>query len=107
MCWRRLRGHLGTVRTLSFSDGGRVLASAGADERVLLWDVVTGTQLAAFPATGAALAERGTTLLTAGPERSARLLRCDACLATDQLLRLARARITRPLSAADKRRYGG
>ena len=45
-----LAGHTGVVRTVSFSQDGNTLASGADDDTILLWDVNTGRQKAAFKA---------------------------------------------------------
>ncbi len=45
-----LRGHDGLVRCVAYQPGGKLLATAGVDRTVRLWDVVRGTQTAQFPA---------------------------------------------------------
>jgi WD40 repeat protein len=37
-----LKGHKGPVHTVAFSSDGQFIATGGADETVILWDVVTG-----------------------------------------------------------------
>jgi WD40 repeat protein len=41
-CLHVLAGHMDTVRSVSFSFGGEVLASGSSDETIRIWDVRTG-----------------------------------------------------------------
>ncbi len=50
-----LDGHEGSVTSVAFAHRGSVLASAGSDSTIRLWDVATGKQLVSFPARGSNL----------------------------------------------------
>lgn len=41
-----LKGHAAEVRGLSYSPDGKLLASAGSDQSIKLWDIATGKELA-------------------------------------------------------------
>jgi WD40 repeat protein len=43
-----LRGHANVVRTLKFSDDGKILISGGLDTNAKLWEVTTGRELASL-----------------------------------------------------------
>ena len=43
-----LSGHIGTVKSIAFSPNGELLASAGLDGRVILWDVHSATKINAL-----------------------------------------------------------
>lgn len=36
-----MTGHKGNIHTLAFENSGRFLASAGADKRILIWDLAS------------------------------------------------------------------
>lgn len=49
---RTLTGHTGTLMAVAYHPQGKVLATASADGRVLLWEVETGRLLRTFPEQG-------------------------------------------------------
>lgn len=37
-----MTGHKGNIHAIAFENSGRFLATAGADKRILLWDIASG-----------------------------------------------------------------
>ena len=71
-------GHVDFVNGLSFSPDGKFLASAGAEGRILLWDVKTGKQIRALAGhsdevNAVAFNPEGTMLASAGVDSTIRL----------------------------------
>ncbi len=74
----RLRGHPLGVNALSFSPDGRILATAGIDHSLKLWDLTTAKELASTKESlwlkSVAFSPDGRWLAYAGGDESVRLL---------------------------------
>jgi WD40 repeat protein len=101
-----LQGHAGNVTGVSFNPDGTVLATSGFDGTTRLWDMEMGTEMLtlsghALPASAVDFSPDGRYLVTAGADGTLRV----SILAIDQLMELARSRLSRSLTRAECRRY--
>ena len=98
------------ILDLDFNPAGDVLATASASGTLRVWDVRSGRSLGVVNATRAPLwsvdiSADGASVLTLGDDDTARVFPCDVCGSEAQLLRAAKTRVTRALTAAELRRY--
>jgi WD40 repeat protein/DNA-binding XRE family transcriptional regulator len=103
---RVLTGHAGLVLRIAFSMDGSHLASAGFDRLAKVWDVDTGEELASLYGNasnvfGVAFSPDGSQLATAGADGTIRTY----ALQIDDLIALAKSRLTRLLTEEECRKF--
>ncbi|MFZ5909645.1 MAG: AAA family ATPase [Chloroflexota bacterium] len=103
---RTLVGHAGLVNRLAFSRDGTRLASASFDRLAKVWDVSTGEELVSLYGNignvfGVSFSPDGNRLATAGADGTVRIY----TLRLDDLVALARSRVTRTLTEEECRTF--
>ena len=101
-----LSGHNAAVNSVAFSRDGKRLASASADGTVRVWDPGTGEELLAISTHPigvgrVAFSQDGTRLITANWDNTVRVY----LLSIEELISLARSRLTRGLTDEECRQY--
>jgi WD40 repeat protein/DNA-binding SARP family transcriptional activator len=101
-----LSGHTGTVETVAFSADGNHLASAGTDTLIKIWDAATGVELISLSGhtgniSSVTFNRAGTRLFTASRDGTARVY----ALRLEDLMDLAKSRVTRKLTTEECRTY--
>jgi WD40 repeat protein len=107
-----LRGHVGSVDDVSFSPDGELLVTAGSDGTTRVWQAGTGASVAVYRigrrgVSAAAFSPGGRLIATGGADRVVSVIDCEPCRPTDELLALARSRVTRTLTEQERRQFLG
>jgi WD40 repeat protein len=100
-----LRGHTNAVTSIAFSTDGSRIATVSRDGTAKLWDAATGNELLTFTGDGSGLNDLAFSpdgkLLAAGGDNGVRVY----LLQLDDLIALARTRVTRELSGDECQKY--
>lgn len=100
-----LRGHTGSVFAVAYSHDGKFLATASGDKTAKIWDALTGQELQTLYAedglTGVAFSPDGTQLAVASRDGTNRFY----LLRVEDLMALARERVSRPLTTEECKQY--
>jgi WD40 repeat protein len=102
-----LTGTVGQVTAIAFSPDGRMVAALGTDAVARLWNTHGGEPLTLdLPAVARQLAfsADGRQLVTAN-ETTVRFVPCGVCGPVGEVLELARQRVTRDLTPAERAKY--
>lgn len=100
-----LRGHTNGVTSIAFSTDGSRITTVSRDGTAKLWDAVTGNELLTFAGDGAGLNDLAFSpdgkLLATGGDNGVRVY----LLQLDDLIALARTRVTRELTGEECQKY--
>ncbi len=104
-----LRGHEGPVFSAGFDPGGDRVASTGEDGTVRVWSAAGGETLVVLyrhrgPGYSAQFSGDGRWVVSADASGTLRVSPCDVCGSMNAVLRLARTRAERELSADERQR---
>jgi WD40 repeat protein len=105
-----LRGHTDSVLGATFSWNGKFVVTAGQDGTARIWEASTARPLAIMRGDSdwvysAAFSPDARFVLTLSQDGEARVYPCDVCGSLDELLILARERVTRELACQERRLY--
>jgi hypothetical protein len=105
-----LDGHDDIVTAATFSPDGRWIVTAGLDGRAIVWRASTGKRLmelapSSSPCTTATFGPDGARIATGTSDGRVLVHACDVCGGVPELLAIARSRVSRSLTAAERAEY--
>jgi WD40 repeat protein len=103
--------HSGPVFDVGFSPDGRFLVTASSDSPTI-WDLESQRPLVELFGHRAGVfavdfSPDGASILSAGADQTIRIWRCEVCAPIDEVLRVARTRMLRELTPAERARFVG
>jgi WD40 repeat protein len=109
---RTLVAHSGIITSVDFSPDGRWLATGGLDDAVLVWDLSAGEVIDTYRRSHGGVFRAVFTadsrhIIVADREANVALHDCVPCGDLAPLVEAAQARIVRPLTVEQRRRYVG
>ena len=107
---RELRGHTALVISVAFSPDGRFIVAASADGTARVWEANTGQSVALIrehtdSVNSAAFSPDGKYIVTASNDKTARIYGCEVCRPIQEVIALARTRVTRGLTPEEREKY--
>ncbi len=106
-----LSGHEGPLRSAAFSRDGRLVLTTGYDGTARAWEAATGRQVTVLPRGDRdpeavlAWSADGRQLAVAWSGGRVEIHACEVCRPVDELLELARGRLRRSLTEAERTRF--
>ena len=105
-----LRGHTDRLTRAAFSPDGRWIVTSSDDDTARVWNARTGRIAAELRGnsgnvSGAQFSPDGRLVVMASAGAPAQVFACELCGSLDDILALARARVTRELTAEERQRY--
>jgi WD40 repeat protein len=105
-----LKGHTGDITSVAFDRSGRFVVTGSDDTTVRIWDATTGRTVAMLTGhtemvNAAMFSPDGTMVASGGFDETVRVSKCEVCVDVASLLGMAKSRVTRALTEAERQEY--
>jgi len=107
---RELRGHKAYVTHVAFSPDGNFIVTSSLDGTARVWEAETGRTIVVIrghsdEVWSASFSPDGRFVVTASFDKTARIYACEVCRPIQEVLALARTRVTRSLTPEERAKY--